>query len=151
MKYYLAGPMSGYPQHNLPLFEAAAKGLREAGLEIVSPAEIDDGAIEEFRQFCLADTDGSKTNIGGGDVVMGLSWGDLLARDVKLIADVCDGVILLPKWHESKGARLEVFVAVSCGKPVFTIVQTPEGEVTNDIALISPEMAMYSIQHGVLQ
>ena len=36
-------------------------------------------------------------------------------RDVKLVADHVQGVVFLPGWHKSRGARLEAFVALLCG------------------------------------
>jgi hypothetical protein len=38
---------------------------------------------------------------------------------VKLVIDDVDGVVCLPDWHKSRGARIEVFTAVTMGKPVF--------------------------------
>jgi hypothetical protein len=119
LKYYLAGPMSGYPQHNLPLFEEVVERLRSWGLDVTSPTELDGNDVAEFREVCMADTDGSVTNIGGGDVVCGVTWGDLLARDIKLLADTLGGIILLPHWENSKGARLEAFVALNCEYPAY--------------------------------
>jgi hypothetical protein len=112
-KYYLAGPMTGIPQFNFPAFIDAADHLRRCGLDIVSPAEID---MEDVRCEAMASPDGK---IKPNGTTSGQTWGDFLARDVKIVADECDGVVLLPCWHDSKGARLEVYVALICGKPVF--------------------------------
>jgi hypothetical protein len=104
-RWYLAGPMSGIPQHNFPLFDRVAAKLRAEGLTIVSPAELDD---DETRAEALASTDG---------VVKGVkTWGDFLSRDVKLVADKADGIILMDDWYKSRGARLEAFVGLLSGK-----------------------------------
>jgi hypothetical protein len=107
MRYYLAGPMTGYPQHNIPAFHEAAQFLRSRGYDVVSPAELDDQTTVDLAM----------SDMSGDIAKLDHTWGDLLARDVKLIADGCNGIILLPRWYESKGARLEAFVAVSCGYP----------------------------------
>jgi len=110
MNIYIAGPMSGIPQYNFPAFFAAAKTLRDNGYEVVCPAEMDD---EDDKGLAMKSPDG-----------MGFArktWGDFLMRDVKLVADVVDGVALLPGWHDSRGARLEAFIALTVQKPVFFI------------------------------
>lgn len=112
MKYYLAGPMSGIPQFNFPTFFAAAENLRASGFDIVSPAEIDN---EEDAGAALASPDGDLTN---HKHVSGKTWGDFLARDVKLVADDVQGIVLLPGWEESRGARLEAFLALTCGHKI---------------------------------
>lgn len=106
---YLAGKMSGVPQFNIPLFERAAQELRALGYDIVSPVELDS---DEVRRECLASPDGS-WNVGrlGGE-----TWGDILARDIKVVADGIGGIVFLPDWYESRGARLEAFVALLTGK-----------------------------------
>ena len=112
-KYYLAGPMTGIPQFNFPLFERAAKELRGVyGLDIVSPAELDALHGDEIVKAALASADGAFNDEG---TVAGKTWGDFLCRDVKLIADVCTGIVFLPGWEKSRGARLEAFVALLCG------------------------------------
>lgn len=108
-RYYIAGPMTNIPQFNYPAFDRAAQHLRAAGYEVVSPAEMDDPAT---RAAALASVDGRP----GSGSVNGETWGDFLARDVKLIADTVDGIIVLPGWEKSKGARLEVFVGLLTGK-----------------------------------
>jgi hypothetical protein len=101
--YYLAGPMSGIPQFNFPLFIRATKMLREAGYNIVSPAELDAEHGLDTQAMGSKDGDASKLT---------QTWGDLLARDVKIISDVAQGIIFLPNWFTSRGAKLEAFVAL---------------------------------------
>jgi hypothetical protein len=133
MRYYIAGPMSGLPQFNFPLFIAAAEALRAAGFDIVSPAETDP---EDVRQVAMGSPDGKYDASGK---VGHETWGDMLARDVKMLADgICtgaedfddklgntltrdlyapiDGIVFLPGWENSKGARLEAFVGILTGK-----------------------------------
>lgn len=111
MKFYLAGGMSNYPQFNIPAFDSAASVLRAAGYDIVSPAELDS---PEMRAFALESPDG---NMPGK--IAGETWGDVLARDVRIIADTVDGVVFLTGWQKSRGARLEAFVALLTGKKQF--------------------------------
>ena len=108
MKWYLAGPMNGIPQYNIPAFDAAAAHLRAAGHEVFSPAELDSPAV---REAALASPDGL-----AGSNIAGETWGDMLARDVKLISDAVGGIIFLPTWDRSRGARLEAFVGLLTGK-----------------------------------
>jgi len=108
VKVYLAGPMSNIPQFNFPAFFAAAEQLRAAGFEVVSPAEIDNA---EDKGAALASTDGDMRTIENKK-----TWGDFLARDVKLLADTgIQGIVFLPNWQDSKGAKLEAFVGLLQG------------------------------------
>lgn len=109
MKLYLSGPMGGVDACNIPAFDAAARGLRERGIEVVSPAELDS---PDFREACL--------QIKAGDPLPeGETWGSLLARDVKLLADDgIEGIAVLPGWGRSRGACLETFVGRLCGLPI---------------------------------
>lgn len=112
MKVYLAGPMSGIVQFNFPAFLVAAQSLRDQGIEVVSPAELDD---PETRDAAMASEDGSF----GSGTVNGETWGDFLARDVKLIADDgIEAIVVLPGWERSRGARLETFVASLVDLPI---------------------------------
>lgn len=113
IKAYVAGPMSGYPQYNIPAFDAASWALRQQGWDIVSPAELDH---PEIRAACLASVDGGKV---GQTAQQGGTWGDFLARDVKIVADVVDAIVLLPGWEGSKGANLEAFVGTLCKKEFY--------------------------------
>lgn len=121
---YIAGPMTGIPQFNFPAFDAAADVLRQRGYTVVSPAECDD---PETRAQALASPDGAP----GSGSANGETWGDFLARDVKLISDHVDGIVVLPGWRGSRGACLEVFVAHLCDKPV----ETMDGEPVDTAAI----------------
>lgn len=114
MRVYIAGPMTGLPQFNFPAFDALANSLRLAGHDAVSPAELDD---PEDRAAALASPDGF---MHGGHH-MNKTWGDFLARDVKLIADGgIEGIVVLDGWERSRGARLETFVGFLCGLRTYT-------------------------------
>lgn len=107
MRVYLAGPMSGIPEHNFPAFRAATDALREQGYTVMSPVEMD-----EAEGFDAA----TAPNIGAGSP----EWSDFLARDVGIVAKAeTEGVVVLPGWESSRGAALEVHVARELGKPIF--------------------------------
>jgi hypothetical protein len=114
--WYLAGPMTGISHFNFPAFEQAARFLRDRGMLVVSPHEEDS---PEVQAAAWASPDGKLDAEGK---IAGETWGDILARDVKLVADGIHGVILLRGWEKSRGARLEAFVAITCDKPVLNYI-----------------------------
>jgi len=62
----------------------------------------------------------SKDGAPGTGSANGETWGDFLARDVKLLADDgIDAVVVLDGWEKSRGARLETFVAYLMGLPIY--------------------------------
>lgn len=129
MKHYLAGPMTGYDKGNFPLFDAAAKWLRERHVDVVSPAELDDPAV---RKCVLLNIPTSQ------------SWGDFLARDVKLIADDCGGIILLPNWEKSRGARLEAYIGLMMNLKFQTLAVIEN----HDLELGDPEHYQFYLLDG---
>lgn len=105
MKIYLAGRMSGLPKFNFPAFDSAAVDLRRKGFDVVSPAELDS---PEFRARVMNST-GLEPDLLG-------EWPEALARDVRLIAaSGIKGIILLPEWWRSRGARIEATIGLTCG------------------------------------
>lgn len=115
VKFYLAGPMTGIPYANIPAFDAAAKDLRSRGYDVTSPAELDD---DKIRAESVTDSTG---------LLHSGSWGEFLARDVKLLADELNAVVVLDGWASSRGANLEVFVAMTCGYPLYKYAPTTDG------------------------
>ena len=105
--YYLAGPMRGFPQYNMPMFRRVAARLRKDGYDIVSPAELDSAAIQAEA---LKSSTGAECDVNGK--IGGETAGEILARDVRVIHDKVQGIIFLPGWERSRGARLEAFVGL---------------------------------------
>ena len=103
MNLYLAGPMSGIPEFNFPLFNRTAKRLRQEGHSVFNPAERD---IERH-----GGTDISKGNKDGcqtkAHTEHGFSLGEALADDTHWICMNADAIVLLPGWEQSAGANAE--------------------------------------------
>lgn len=108
--WYLAGPMSWVPQFNIPLFDSVSAKLRADGYSILSPAELDSPLV---RERALASPDGKPAKL---EKDSNETWGHVLGRDVERIADEVGGIIFLPDWQKSRGAKLEAFVGLLTGK-----------------------------------
>lgn len=87
-KWYLSGPMTGLPGNNLAQFAAVADAMRSAGFDVVNPGEVK-----------LA-----------GDP----TWLDFMRADLALLLE-CGGIVMLPGWERSKGARIEHDLARGLG------------------------------------
>lgn len=97
-KYYIAGPMTGHPEHNYPYFGKVAERLRGQGYHIVSPHEIEYGETMETR--------GQK------------EWSYYLRKTLLALLE-SDAIVLLPGWRTSKGAMAEFRLAVMSGMAVY--------------------------------
>lgn len=94
IRIYLAGPMTGWPEFNYPHFNKCAAYLREAGFEVVNPAENFDGQTDlPKREYMRAAITGLLT---------------------------CDRICFLQDAIHSEGARLEAQVAQAAGIPTLT-------------------------------
>jgi hypothetical protein len=102
MKIYVAGPMSGIPDHNFPAFHAAADRLSAAGYDVVNPA------AHPLPCGCNgADLCGSEH-----------TRAEYLRKSLILMLQRADGVALLPGWERSRGATLEREIAETLDMPV---------------------------------
>lgn len=97
-RIYLAGPMTGYPEHNYPAFRDTAAWLRSKGHYVYSPHER------------LPQTDGDRV----GTVELRQAFNDY-CRFICLEADT---IVLIPGWKESRGAKAEHQLAINCGLDV---------------------------------
>lgn len=137
MKVYIAGPMTGVPQFNVPLFDRVATELRAAGYDVVSPAELDS---PEMRAAALESKDGALAPLEDKTKE---TWGQVLARDVRVLSDQgIEAIVLLPGWEKSRGARLEATVGLLNKLSFFQYVGEPQ------IDPISPFSVLCGIQRG---
>ena len=84
-------PMAGYPEYNYPAFIKAEEELRKMGyVNIINPAKIDHPNTE---------------------------WGNCMRRAITELMKA-DAVISLPGWHQSRGANIEVKLAIHLGMSV---------------------------------
>ena len=97
--------MTGIPDLNFPAFDEAAEKLREAGYEVINPAEVDRSV------GIIPTTDGSGTED---------AFHDAMRRDIPLVMKA-DGVAMLPGWRSSRGANIEHDVAKAIGNPAMMV------------------------------
>lgn len=102
MKVYLSGPVSGYDleerRRTFAWWTAWLERVR--GWGVVNPLEV--------RPEC----DGCALEEVGGH-----TWSCFMRWDLRAML-TCDRIVLMPGWEASPGARLEHYVAVSCGLEV---------------------------------
>lgn len=92
---YIAGPMTGLPEHNYPEFNKMEDILRKMGYNnVLNPAKIADGDTSKQYSFYIRES-------------------------LKLVAQA-DFVIFLNGWEKSKGAKLEKHCADSMGIPCYS-------------------------------
>jgi len=93
LKYYISGPMTGYPSYNYPYFEAVAAAFEQKGIEHTSPHRVEVAAEDP-------------------------TWHHYMRANVKSIMD-CEGLVLLRGWPESSGARMELEICLTLEMPVY--------------------------------
>lgn len=130
LKIYISGPIAGYPEANRPAFEHYARLVRVAGGDSVLPHDIS----PDHQGPCPRDA------IAGAD---GHAWACHLRGDIIVMLQ-CDGVVMMPGWERSHGARMEHTVAASCGLPIHYFLGN------SGLARNSDGFPLHSIIDGVL-
>lgn len=98
MKVYIAGKVTGEPKHSCALkFATAQKELEKRGYEVVNPIEV------------------------VGD--LNADWKTAMRKCIAALVE-CDAICILPDWDESKGARIELELAIKLGLSLLCIPST---------------------------
>lgn len=106
---YISGPMTGVDDHGASTFTQAREQLRSEGYSVLCPSEASiahNAAEKRSREFHLR-------------------------RDISMVL-LSDQVCVLPGWEGSKGAAIEVMVAVALGILVW---EYDTREIINDAVL----------------
>lgn len=115
MRIYVSGPITGYPEHNVPAFTAAVDKLRKDGHAVVNPIELSAafGTLDEIEQAFLC----WETRLPDGTF---LHAERVRLREAVMDADLaavrsCDAIYLLRGWQRSRGAKKELAEALRNG------------------------------------
>ena len=100
MAWYIAGPMRGLPNSNFDTFIEARENLRSRGYDIICP-------VETSFQIYGEPVQATDTN-----------FAEAMEQCFRSVVE-CEGIIVLPGWGRSEGARAELLVATMLGKPVY--------------------------------
>jgi hypothetical protein len=115
-RLYTAGCISGddrpFEEKAAVFYDGAAR-LRGHGFDVVNPLDIGNDRCFHGADACHENT---LRRLKGKDQGAGHSWECYLRHDLIEVLQ-CDGVALLPGWHESPGARMEFDVASRVGIP----------------------------------
>ena len=90
---YIAGPMTGIKDWNVPAFAEMAERLRQRGRPVINPHELHEASAD-------------------------VAWDWYLRRDLAQLVK-CSGIVMLPGWGGSKGASLEHHVAQTLGMTIY--------------------------------
>lgn len=105
MRTYLSGPVSGIPENNAPAFHAEATRLRAEGFDVVNPHEL--------------------------GIPPDAAWADCMRVDIRELM-LCDTIRMLPGWQDSRGAKLELRIALELG---FKVSFADRAEISQPVFL----------------
>lgn len=137
-RFYLSGPMRGYPKFNFPAFDAARDAGRARGFGVMSPADMDrelghteNDVLEEIN------TPENQRRFANRDC----------AAILALKAENGDGIALLPGWEKSTGALAELALARWVGLRVVDALTwepfTAEAVAAMDLSAIDANIRAY--------
>lgn len=115
MRAYISGPMTGLPNHNFAAFAEAAHWLRQHICEnVVSPHEVETVACDG----CKAAKESPAWSADELPVARPHNWAEHMKADIAALLE-CDTIVMLLGWPSSRGARLELTIAMELGFKVF--------------------------------
>ena len=121
---YIAGPMRGIAWFNYPLFDRVAKELRDAGNEVISPAD-EDRQHDGFDPYANP----SHANPDACTFPKSMDFAKTVRRCLDAVLR-CDEIVLLPGWENSNGAVAELTLAMWLNKRVRHINTDDDNRLT---------------------
>ncbi len=98
-KVYLSGPITNNPNYEADFAKAEEK-LKALGYSVRNPLSVEKKLQSVYREP---------------------SYEDYLKEDLHLLLD-CDGIYFLEGAEDSKGCKVEAFVAEACGIPTLKLM-----------------------------
>jgi hypothetical protein len=122
--------MTGRAWFNYPVFDSARDWLVRMGFEVVSPADVERAAVG-FEGLAFPQVEG---------------WFQLRDTVRRCLEEVqgCAGIVLLPEWYQSAGARAELGVARWLGLRVWVL----EEDATAPGWVLHPWTGNYVMEAG---
>jgi hypothetical protein len=109
MKLYVAGKVTGLPWQDVTMkFGAAEVALKQKGYQVVNPL-----AVVSHQHGITPKA----------DRLLDTPWEWCMRWCIASLMS-CDGIVMLPCWAGSRGAKFERFVAGSLGIPVYEGVKS---------------------------
>lgn len=117
---YVSGGMTNIPCFNFPMFDEVEHELVLQGAKhVYSPAENDRCELRKRGFDDVTGVDGyAEGDVHRYEASVG-SVGGLLTWDFNVIVNECDGIVMLPDWEKSTGAKWERIIAEALGKHVY--------------------------------
>jgi len=115
MRIYLAGPMTGIPKYNFPLFHQVGQHLTDEGHVVYSP-------LAYWQQMLGPDALHILNSMNPPELADGVRRA--FAHQLSWLCRNAEQVQLLPGWHQSPGARAERLVALALDIPVEEVLDS---------------------------
>lgn len=106
-RIYIAGPMTSVEHYNAPAFDAAAFDWRQRGWAVVTPLQASSIVWQRHHGRAF---DPRADRCEYGDPLIR----EMFVEDVALLL-ASDAIALLPGWEASRGARIELQLALLFG------------------------------------
>ena len=119
---YVSGGMTNIPFFNFPMFDEVEHACALAGAKhVYSPAEHDRQVLKEHGIDDITTVHGfAEGNVDWYSTSTGVNTQDhLLTWDFNVIINECDGIVMLPEWEKSTGAKWERIIAEALGKTIY--------------------------------
>lgn len=115
---YIAGPMTGIPQFNFPLFDSFRDVYKDMGYTVFNPADHDRSLLNKPKDWLPTEADQEdnwKRWSANASATTLPTLRDMLGADLHWIASTATHIAMIPGWEKSSGANAEWALAKALG------------------------------------